>query len=188
MNGADQSATGSDHFAASQVEFEMEPQRNTIKTMTASGDVRVASQDANGTRSMKTNALLVNFVPVDGAGGNRNESSTGPARQRIESAETLSPATIEMKNGGETTTLRAKQFVTRFDARGHLDQLLGHSGVEIVRQTGSAAPQTTTSPNSRLRSMMRANGPHSINQVTFGFNKATGKRRQRVREWSAQPT
>ncbi|MGC2719193.1 MAG: LPS export ABC transporter periplasmic protein LptC [Candidatus Acidiferrales bacterium] len=145
VNGADQSATGSDHFAASQVEFEMEPQRNTIKTMTASGDVRVASQDANGTRSMKTNALLVNFVPVDGAGGNRNESSTGPARQRIESAETLSPATIEMKNGGETTTLRAKQFVTRFDARGHLDQLLGHSGVEIVRQTGSAAPQTTTS-------------------------------------------
>ena len=145
VKGADKSAKGSDHFAASHVEFEMEPQKNAVKAMTASGDVIVSAQDANGTRSMKTNALLVDFVPVDGAAGRKGGSSTSPERQRIESAETLSPATIEMKNGGETTTLRAKQFVTRFDAQGHLDQLLGHSGVEIVRQTGSAAPQTTTS-------------------------------------------
>jgi LPS export ABC transporter protein LptC len=145
VNGADKSATGSDHFAASHVEFELEPQKNTVKAMTASGDVNVSSQDATGIRSMKTNALLVKFVPAGATSGRKGESSAAPARQRIESAETLSPATIEMKNGSETTTLRAKKFVTRFNAHDHLDQLLGHSGVEIVRQTGSAAPQTTTS-------------------------------------------
>jgi lipopolysaccharide export system protein LptA len=144
VTGADKSATGTDHFSAARVEFQMEPKQNAPRTMNASGDVNVSSDDSAGTRSMKTDALLVKFVPATTAVKSSASSSVGD-RQRIDTAETLSPAVIEMKSGNEYTTLRAKKFVTRFDAAGRLDQLLGHSGVEIVRQAGSAAPQTTRS-------------------------------------------
>jgi len=41
--------------------------------------------------------------------------------------------------------LRAKKFVTEFDASGHLAKLFGHSGAEIKRTISSGAPQMSTS-------------------------------------------
>ncbi|HXO87949.1 MAG TPA: LptA/OstA family protein, partial [Candidatus Acidoferrales bacterium] len=61
--------------------------------------------------------------------------------QRIESAETLAPATIESHSATDTTTMHAKQFVAQLGAAGHLDKLLGHSDVEVRRQIGAAEPQ-----------------------------------------------
>jgi LPS export ABC transporter protein LptC len=145
VSGGEKSATGSDRFTASRVEFAMEPDHNLLKTMNASGGVNVESDDTSGTRSMKTDAMLVKFAPAAKATPSKSATSGMGGRQRIDSAETLAPAAIEMKTGAEHTTLRAKQFVTRFNAAGKLDQLLGHSGVQIVRQIGTAAPQTTSS-------------------------------------------
>jgi lipopolysaccharide export system protein LptA len=145
VTGAEKSATGSDHFSASRVEFAMAPEHNLLKSMNASGGVSVESEDSSGTRAMKTDALLVKFVAAKTAVKRSSGDGDGAAgRQRIDSAETLAPAVIEMKNGAEHTTLRAKQFVTRFNPAGKVDQLLGHAGVQIVRQIGQAAPQTTS--------------------------------------------
>ncbi len=62
-------------------------------------------------------------------------------QQRIESAETLAPATIESTTSSDVTTLRAKRFVAQLGPTGHIDKLLGHGGVEVHRQIGKAAPQ-----------------------------------------------
>ena len=144
VTGGEKTATGSDRFSAARVEFAMEPEHNLLKTMNASGGVNVESNDSTGSRAMKTDAMLVKFAPASSPAKTSATNGIG-GKQRIDSAETLAPAVIEMKNGDEHTTLRAKQFVTRFNGEGHLDQLLGHAGVQIVRQVGSATPQTTTS-------------------------------------------
>jgi lipopolysaccharide export system protein LptA len=184
VNGAEKSATGSDHFSASRVEFEMEPQRNAVKTMHASGGVTANSQDATGARTMKTEALLVRFAPASTQSA-KSATSSVAARQRIDTAETQAPAVIEMKSGNESTTLRAKQFVTRFDAQGRLDQMLGHSGVQIVRQIGSATPQTTSS--SELATTFDSTGEWStldqFGNVKFqqADRRATAARAQVVR-------
>ena len=64
-----------------------------------------------------------------------------PNQTRIESAETAAPGTITTKTGDDTTELSAKKFVAQFSSAGRLDELLGHSGVAIRRQIGSATPQ-----------------------------------------------
>ena len=145
VSGTQHTQAGTDHFSAAQVAFQMEPQHNAVKTMNASGGVVVDSQDGTGSRALKTEALLVRFGAAAPATA-KKDGATSPAEQRrIESAETLAPAAIEMKSGNEATTLRARRFVTRFNGAGKLDQLLGHSDVQITRQIGTTAPQVTTS-------------------------------------------
>jgi lipopolysaccharide export system protein LptA len=82
---------------------------------------------------VKTDSVLMKFAPSERQG-----------QQRISTAETLAPGTIVTKTGDETTTLRAKKFVARFDSTGQLDQLQGHSGAEVRRQFSSGAPQIIT--------------------------------------------
>ena len=57
-------------------------------------------------------------------------------------AETLAPATIESKTGADITTLRAKRFVAQAGRDGRLSKLLGHSGVDIRRQTNHENEET----------------------------------------------
>src|SRR6202021_2414464 len=102
------------------------------------------SQDG-ASRSLKTEALLVKF----GAGSQ-------PDQQKIESAETLAPATIEKKTADEKTQLRAKRFVPQFGSTGRLEKLIGHSAVEVRRTIGKGAPQTSSSEE--LAATFGANG------------------------------
>ncbi len=95
---------------------------------------------------LKTDAVRLTFSPeqppIRAAG---QPAVRTMDRQRIESAETLAPATIDSTTANDTTTLRAQKFVAHFDSGGHLDQLLGHANVEVRRQIGGAAPQVITS-------------------------------------------
>jgi LPS export ABC transporter protein LptC len=135
VTGARTSNAGTDHFSASHVEFAMLPEKNLVREMTASGRVALDSRQAGASRSLKTEALLVKF----GAGAQ-------PDQQKIESAETMAPATIETKTGDESTVLHAKKFATQFGmASGRLEKLLGHSGVEVRREIGKGAPQVSSS-------------------------------------------
>jgi lipopolysaccharide export system protein LptA len=131
VSGNRQTSAGTDHFSASRVEFAMLPEHNLIKEMTASGGVEADAQQGGNLQHLVTDALRVAFAPGQ---------STG--QQRVESAETLAPATIESKSGEEATQLRAKKFVAQLGPDGRLEKLLGHSGVEVHRQAGKAAPQT----------------------------------------------
>ena len=145
VNGSRTAKGGTDHFTAAQVEIAMQPERNLVREMTVKGGVTMDSRQDGASRSLKTESLLVKF----GAGPQ-------PDQQKIESAETLAPATIETKIADETTQLRAKRFVTQFGSTGRLEKLIGHSAVEVRRTIGKGAPQTSSSEE--LAATFGANG------------------------------
>jgi lipopolysaccharide export system protein LptA len=132
VEGTREAAAGTDHFSSGRVELAMAPQ-NAVRMMTTSGGTVLESRQDGQSRTLKTESLRAIF----GAGKQR-----GPSR--VQSAETLASATIEMKSGDEATELRARKFATEFDAEGRLAKLFGHSGTEIDRTIGSAAPQVST--------------------------------------------
>ena len=188
VTGSDKTQTGSDNFKASRVDIAMEPLHNSAKSMNASGGVTGVSNDATGSRTITTDAMLVKFVsaatPSSAAGTTGAHAATG-SRQRIDSAESLGPATIETHAGDENTTIHAKQVTTKFNAAGRFDQLLGHDGVQITRRIGAGAPQTTTS--SELAASFGADGQWSTlnlsGNVKFQQNdrQATAAQAQMVR-------
>jgi lipopolysaccharide export system protein LptA len=131
--GTNRAKTGTDTFSMSRVEFTMQGKQNLLKTMAATGDVSFKSAQGNDSRSLQTQSLLVKF----GQGKQ-------PGKSRVESAETLAPGTIISKAGTDSTELRAKKFVTQFNAAGQVEKLFGYSGVEIRRQTAAGAPQISS--------------------------------------------
>jgi lipopolysaccharide export system protein LptA len=133
VDGARVSAAGKDHFSAVRAEFTMQPEGNLIKEMTATGGVALDSRHGGDSRTIKTDSMVVRF-----AHGAR------ASQQQVQSAETMAPGTIETKSGDDATILRAKKFVAQFGSNGHMEKLQGHSGAEVRRQTGSAAPQIIT--------------------------------------------
>ncbi len=140
ISGIRRTAVGTDKFSAAHAEFTMVPQKNLIQDMNATGSVTAESHQGNDSRVLRTDALRVTFST--GPGSASPGQTRGKAdQQRIESAETLAPATIESRSSSDTTTLRAKKFVAQLGSGGHLDKLFGHAGVEVHRQIGNAAPQ-----------------------------------------------
>jgi LPS export ABC transporter protein LptC len=140
--GTRQTAAGTDRFSAAHAEFTMVPERNLIQDMTATGRVTAESHQGSDSRVLKTEALRVTFSA--GSDGKKSVNAPGKSKadqQRIESAETLAPATIESKTSSDTTTLHANKFAAQLGPSGHLDKLLGHSGVEVRRQIGNTGPQ-----------------------------------------------
>jgi lipopolysaccharide export system protein LptA len=132
VEGTRKSASGTDHLLSGQVELAM-AQQNQIQSMTASHGVKLNSTLKSDVRILTTDSLRVKFAP-----------GKQPGSTHVVSAETLSPGIIEMKNGVDTTDIRAKKFVTQFDSNGNIQKLLGHSGTEISRQIGSGIPQVST--------------------------------------------
>ena len=140
VNGSRKTRAGEDHFSAGQVGFVMLPGRNLLQQMTAMCGVVAETTAGANARTLKTNALQVNFaVPPDG-----KSDSSAMNQQTIESAETLGPTTIASKLPNETLDVKAASFAARFGPAGKLQQLLGHSGVEITRSPANGQPQTST--------------------------------------------
>ncbi|HTV59571.1 MAG TPA: LPS export ABC transporter periplasmic protein LptC [Verrucomicrobiae bacterium] len=136
VQGTRKGGGAADHLSAEHVNFTMLPEKNLIQEMEASGKVRLESKGPDGTRQLETEALKAAFS---------TDTSRGQTeQQRILSAETLSPATIETTNGPEETVLAADRFQAKFAPDGRFEKLLGHSHVRITRQLGAALPQTST--------------------------------------------
>jgi len=182
--GTRQSPAGTDRFSAAHVEVAMLPEGNLIREINATGGVAAQSQQASqqvppkgsqqvpqqneDSRSLKTEALRVVFAapaapPSDLKGATPQPANGSPAAafpsagaQRIESFETLAPATLESKTGNETTELGAQKLVAQFDDDGHLDKLLGHSGITLRRQTDNGTPQLSSA--SELVATLAAGG------------------------------
>jgi lipopolysaccharide export system protein LptA len=133
LAGTRVSPAGTDHFSAAHLEIAMQSRGNLIKEMTASHGVTADLHQNGDVRSLKTDSLRITF------GMGRR-----PDQQKIESAETLAPATIETKSADETTILSARKLVAQFGSTGRLEKLLGHSGVQIRRETPKGAPQISS--------------------------------------------
>ena len=133
VTGTRKGLAGTDNFSSGHVELALEPRHNILREMRATDGVTAESQQGAVSQILKTNALRVKFAPGD-----------RPDQQRIESAETLAPTTIESKNGSDTTELRAPKFTTQFASGGRLSQLFGSGGVEVQSQNGNSPPQVST--------------------------------------------
>jgi lipopolysaccharide export system protein LptA len=132
VDGTREAPAGTDHFSTGRVELAMAPQ-NVVRMMTTSGGTVLDSRQDGQSRILKTESLRALF-----GGGKQG------GQPHVQSAETLAPATIEMKSGNEVTQLHARKFVNEFDGKGRLAKLLGHSGTEIDRTIGSGGPQVIT--------------------------------------------
>jgi lipopolysaccharide export system protein LptA len=166
--GSRETPRGTDNFSAAHVEFAMEPQHNALKEMTASGGVTAHSQEGENSRVLKTDALRVVFSPAQNA-------RDGPDKQRIESAETLAPATIESKSADGTTDLRARKFNAAFGPDGRLAKLTGHSGVEVRSQMGKQAPQVTSAAELVATFGVKGGGKASGSSSPNAADKAGGQ-------------
>ena len=143
--GSRQGSTGTDRFRAQRVELAMLPGENLVREILATGDVSADSQQGSASRSLKTDSLKVDFKGTPPLSKKlRTNPPAGATAQRIESAETLAPATIESRAGNESIRLNAKRFTAQFAEDGRLERLLGHDGVDVRRQIEGAAPQTSS--------------------------------------------
>ena len=75
----------------------MVPQKNLIRDMTATGSVTAESHQGGNSHVLKTDALRVAFS-TGSASGHPGEARGKADQQRIESAESLAPATIESRS------------------------------------------------------------------------------------------
>jgi lipopolysaccharide export system protein LptA len=135
VTGSRQSPRGSTRFSSDRVDLSMEPTRNVLREMTASGSVVAQSQLAGISQALKTTALRLKFA-----------RARQPDLQRVQSAETLGPSTIHLEDNRETSELRAPSFTAEFADSGRLARLFG-SQVEIRRASGKSALEINTAGN-----------------------------------------
>jgi lipopolysaccharide export system protein LptA len=179
VNGVRKTRTGDDHFSAAHVEFAMLPRGNQLKDMTATGGVAADSRDGADARTLKTDALRVSFAASSkgspAAGSDHATDKQSMNQQRIESAETLGPATIESKGSDDTVNLKAAKFVADFDEAGKLTELLGHNGVQITRTPADGVAQTSVA--SELTATFGPGGEWATLDETGNVKLAQGDQR-----------
>ncbi len=166
---------GMGRFSANHVELAMIPERNLVRSMTATGGVTARSRQSGETDTLRTDALRVDFSPSETA--SRVNAKAGPneiAEEHIQSAETRAPATIEMAKGSEKTTVSAEKFVAEADAGGRIRKLLGHSGVTIRRESPGAVAQIVSAPE--LTAELGSRGEWETVEESGGVQMQQGER------------
>jgi lipopolysaccharide export system protein LptA len=133
VTGLRQFAGEHDELKAKRVEVAMDPQQNQPHEMNATGAVSIDVKTSAETQSLETASLHLKFAP-----GPR------PSSRRLESGETLAPASVEWKGPEEDTRIKALRLDAAFDGRGQFQKLLGHGNVEVDRQLGTQAPEHST--------------------------------------------
>jgi lipopolysaccharide export system protein LptA len=162
--GSRQSPKGSSRFASDRADFAMLPTRNLLREMTATGSVVAASEQGALSQTLNAPALRVGLA-----------SGTRPDQQRIQSAETLGPSTIDLKDKRETTELRAPKFTAQFTNAGRLERLVGETGVDVRRTSEKAAPQVSTAQ--ALDASFTRDGQWSVVEENGGVTFQQGDRR-----------
>ncbi|MBI1750836.1 MAG: hypothetical protein HY234_05730 [Acidobacteria bacterium] len=140
VTGRLKNAAGEDRLQSQRAEVEMEPGRNLAKSLTANGNVSLDAQHRGGTRRLETQLLRIALGP-----GRKR------AERRIELAESLAPATLEIRNGEESTRVRGERLAAQFDERNVVHHLTGSNGVEVERRLGNRPPQVTSSRDLAMR-------------------------------------
>jgi len=127
-------ASGEDRLAAARVEIALEPGRNLAKSLAADGSVTLEGKHGGESRHLETESLRLDFAP-DGRSRER----------RIERAESLAPASLELRAGEESTRIHGQRLAAQFDERNIVRELQAANGVEIERRLPGRAPQMTSS-------------------------------------------
>ena len=133
-----------DRLEAQQLDLEMVSRQNEARTLTASGNVVAETKlsAGAGSRRLETAALRLFFAPV-----------AKPGERRLERAETLAPATLELhgtsvsgeKKESQDIRVRGQQMVAEFGERNRMKRLVAHNAVEVERRLAGRPPQVTSS-------------------------------------------
>jgi lipopolysaccharide export system protein LptA len=138
VSGDARARKGENHISAEHVDLMMATKNGATQPteMLAHGNVQVAMQQGAAKRNLGTDALRVDFAPEVGRRG-----------VRVASAETLAPGQIITSKPGESDTISGGKLNAEFDEQSQLTRLHGASGVQVIHQSGSGAPQNTTAQN-----------------------------------------
>jgi len=143
------SATGT--LQAKRGEMEMWPRVNQAKLLTLRGEVHLETLDAKAgtSRSLKTNALQLNFT-----GGQASQPN------QVQHAETLERGTIVWTDAAAAhSTLQADKLSLDFAPTGKTQKLLATGAVQTQREMKGKPLQTATAANGLVR--MDRNGEWS---------------------------
>ncbi|MFI5125347.1 MAG: LPS export ABC transporter periplasmic protein LptC [Candidatus Acidiferrales bacterium] len=135
VSGDARARKGENHISVEHVDLMMATKNGATQPteMLAHGNVQVAMQQGAAKRNLGTDALRVDFAPEVGRRG-----------VRVASAETLAPGQIITSKPGESDTISGGKLNAEFDEQSQLTRLHGASGVQVIHQSGSGAPQNTT--------------------------------------------
>ncbi|MBI3484711.1 MAG: hypothetical protein HY012_06115, partial [Acidobacteria bacterium] len=134
VTGRLKNAGGEDRLQSQRAEVEMEPGRNLAKLLTATGNVSLDSQQRGESRRLETQSLRLTMGP----GRKRTD-------RRMELAESLAPATLEIRSGDDSTRVRGERLAAQFDEHNVVRDLRGSEGVEIERRLANRPAQVTSS-------------------------------------------
>jgi len=145
VRGSRKGAAGESGLEAQQLDLEMLPRQNQVRTATARGNVKAQSNSAagaGGSRRLETSALQLFFA-----------AGATPGSRRLDRAETLAPATLELqaqsaagvKTEQETTRLRGQQMNAEFGELNRMKSLTARNGAEVERRLPGRPPQVTSS-------------------------------------------
>lgn len=133
VQGLSKGAREEQRLFAQHAELEMAP-GNQPRLLTARGSVKLATSGAGQSQRIETDALQLSFAAARGGSGSE-----------IQRGESLAPAVVESRIGGETTLLRAARLSAEFSSAGRISQLTGRDGVEIQRSFANQPPQRSAS-------------------------------------------
>jgi len=133
VRGERKTPAGVDQLHAETAEVAMEPKVNQPRDLKLNGGVKILMHGASNSGQLETAAMQVHFVP-----------GASPTQRRIESATTLAPASIDSVDADSSTNVHANSAHADFDAQNRIRKFYGDSSVQVIRKTGTSAPQKTT--------------------------------------------
>ncbi len=145
VRGTRKAPSGDARLEAQELEVELLPRRNEPRAATASGNVLVqsnAAQPGGESRRLETAALRLFFA-----------AAARPGEQRLDRAETLAAATLELQGPStsgakaepQTTWLRGQRMTAEFGERNRVRDLAVRDGAEVERRLGDRPPQVSSS-------------------------------------------
>lgn len=152
---------GEDRLDAAKVEIEFAPGANEPRSLTATQNVVAESKSAQGaTQHMATSRLDLTFVPAPQAASSHVSAVTAASPHNpqpgtahgVQLARAVSPETaLDWRDSAADAAkmqqlhLSSQHLDATFAAENELQEVHGTGGVQIVRQTGTAPPQVSTS-------------------------------------------
>lgn len=135
-------SSSDDRITARRVEMDLTDAGRQPRQVRATGAVQVTSQRAAAGpyRQLESESLQLDFA-----------RSANSAERRLARAETLSAATLELRQAEEQSRVRAGKMIAEFDGRSEIRRMLGSSGVEVERRIGRRPPQEVSSQEMTLQ-------------------------------------
>lgn len=130
LHGAQEGSGHARKFTGQELELEFAPRANALRQIVARGGITLESQAKEEEQRLETQGLTILF-----------DDSPRPIPR---SAETLAPASVVLHRPEEETRIHGKQLSAQLNARGSIEEVLGHGAVEIDRLIGASEPQAVT--------------------------------------------